>query len=111
MEASRAVDESPRGLGPRNADELHLDERHYRRQLRVTGPNRELEIVGVVFDGNIESLPGEFIYVDTRNRSISVDARGILEALDDVYDADRIVMELTTGSLFETEDEADRARR
>ncbi|GMR13148.1 MAG: S46 family peptidase [Gemmatimonadota bacterium] len=73
--------------------------------------NENLEIVGVVFDGNIESLPGEFIYVDTRNRSISVDARGILEALDDVYDADRIVMELTTGRLFETEDEADRARR
>lgn len=72
--------------------------------------NQDLEIVGVVFDGNIESLPGEFIYVDTRNRSISVDARGILEALDDVYDADRIVMELTTGRLFETEDEADRAR-
>ena len=73
--------------------------------------NKDLEIVGVVFDGNIESLPGEFIYVDTHNRSISVDARGILEALDDVYDADRIVMELTTGRLFETEDEADRARR
>ena len=73
--------------------------------------NAELEIVGVVFDGNIESLPGEFIYVDTRNRAISVDARGILEALDDVYDADRIVMELTTGRLFETEEAADRARR
>ncbi len=73
--------------------------------------SRDLEIVGVVFDGNIESLPGEFIYVDTRGRSISVDARAILEVLDDVYDADRIWLELTTGRLFETEDEADRARR
>ncbi len=73
--------------------------------------NTDLEVVGLVFDGNIESLPGDYIYLPDKNRSISVDARGILEALDEIYDADRIALELTTGQLFSTEQEADAARR
>ena len=72
--------------------------------------NRDLEIVGVVFDGNIESLPGDYIYMPDLNRAVAVDARGILEALDEIYDADRIVLELTTGQLVATEEEADAAR-
>ncbi|MGI9176111.1 MAG: S46 family peptidase [Rhodothermales bacterium] len=40
-------------------------------------------------------------------RAVSVDARGMLEALDEVYDADRIVLELTTGDLVPSEEEAD----
>ena len=72
--------------------------------------SKELEIVGLVFDGNIESLPGSFIYVTDLNRTVSVDARGILEALDAVYDMDRIVVELTEGSLQPTETEADALR-
>ncbi|HET9948082.1 MAG TPA: S46 family peptidase [Longimicrobiales bacterium] len=71
--------------------------------------DQELEVVGLVFDGNIESLPGDYIYLPESNRSVSVDVRGILEALDDVYDADRLVLELTSGRLVATEDEADRA--
>ncbi|MDE2782613.1 MAG: S46 family peptidase [Gemmatimonadota bacterium] len=58
--------------------------------------NRELEIVGVVFDGNIQSLPGDYIYIPDENRSVAVDARGILEALDEIYGAGRIVEELTS---------------
>ena len=72
--------------------------------------NTDLEVVGVVFDGNIESLPGDFIYVPDFNRSVTVDARAILEALDEIYDADRIVLELTTGRLVGTEAEADAVR-
>jgi peptidase S46-like protein len=56
--------------------------------------NRNLEVVGLIFDGNIESLPGEFIYTDERARSLSVDARGILAALRAPYGAARIVAEL-----------------
>ena len=59
--------------------------------------NRDLEIVGLVFDGNIQSLPGDYIYLPDLNRSVAVDARGILEALDDIYGAERIVEELTSG--------------
>jgi hypothetical protein len=67
----------------------------------------DLEVVGVVFDGNIESLPGEYIYLPEQNRSVTVDARAILEALDVVYDMDRLVHELTSGELIETEQAAD----
>ena len=66
---------------------------------------------GLVFDGNIESLPGEYIYLPEFNRSVTVDARAILEALDVVYDMDRLVLELTTGELIETEAAADAAGR
>ncbi|MDT8341275.1 MAG: S46 family peptidase, partial [Longimicrobiales bacterium] len=60
--------------------------------------NADLEVVGVVFDGNIESLPGDYIYLPERNRSVTVDARGILAALRHVYGMDAIVEELLQGS-------------
>jgi len=63
--------------------------------------NRAGEVVGVIFDGNIQSLPGYFIYDAGVNRAVSVDARGILEALRTVYGAERLVSEITraaTGS-------------
>ena len=69
--------------------------------------NANLEVVGLIFDGNIESLPNEYLYRDEAARSISVDARGILEVLDEIYDADRIVLELTEGESVATEAEAD----
>jgi hypothetical protein len=56
--------------------------------------NSELELVGVAFDGNIESLPGDYIYLPDRNRAISVDVRGMLEALEEIYGAARLVEEL-----------------
>lgn len=73
--------------------------------------DRDLRVVGLAFDGNVESLPGDFIFLpEEGNRCVAVDARGILAALDHVYDADRIVLELTTGRLVETEAEADALR-
>lgn len=57
--------------------------------------DRDLRIVGLVFDGNIESLPGDYIYLEERARAVAVDARGIVEALRSVYGADRLVQELT----------------
>ena len=59
--------------------------------------NSDLELVGVVFDGNIESLPGDYIYLPEANRAVTVDASGILEALEHIYRADRIVAELRAG--------------
>ena len=67
-------------------------------------------MVGVVFDGNIESLPGDYIYLPTLNRSVTVDVRAILEALDEIYDTDRLVLELTSGELATTEAQADGRR-
>ena len=61
--------------------------------------DQKLQVVGLIFDGNIESLPGDYIYLPEENRSVAVDVRAILEALEDIYEADRIVEELTTGAL------------
>jgi hypothetical protein len=70
----------------------------------------ELELVGLNFDRNIEGLSRDFVYLPERGRNIMVDVRAILAALDAVYDADRIVLELETGRLYETEAAADAAR-
>jgi hypothetical protein len=56
--------------------------------------NRNGELVGLIFDGNIQSLPGNFIYDDTQNRAISVDVRAMIEALRKVYGATALVNEL-----------------
>jgi len=60
--------------------------------------NEDLEIVGVVFDSNMEALPNEYLYRDEAARAVSVDVRGIVEALRDVYEADRLVEEITRHS-------------
>ena len=56
--------------------------------------NTKGEAVGLVFDGNIESLPGKFIYEPTFNRTVSVHAGGITAALEYIYKADRLLNEL-----------------
>lgn len=57
--------------------------------------DRKGELVGLIFDGNIESLPGNYFYDEAVNRGVSLDARAIIHALDKVYGAARLVSELT----------------
>ena len=49
--------------------------------------NRNAELVGLIFDGNIQSLVGNFIYDETQNRAVSVDSRAMIEALRKIYGA------------------------
>jgi hypothetical protein len=56
--------------------------------------NRAGELVGVIFDGNIDSLILDVAYDDTRARAVAVDAGGIVAALERVYGADALVAEL-----------------
>ena len=52
------------------------------------------DLVGLIFDGNIQSLPGNFIYDESQNRAISVDVRAMVEVLRKVYGATALVNEL-----------------
>lgn len=56
--------------------------------------NARNEVVGIVFDGNIYSLPNEFLYDDTRARAIHVAGQGILEALRKLYRTEALLEEL-----------------
>lgn len=56
--------------------------------------NKNAEIVGLVFDGNMESLPGRYFYDITKNRTVAVHPAYIIEALRNVYKAKRVAKEL-----------------
>lgn len=61
--------------------------------------NRAAEIVGVNFDRNMQALPRNFFFEDTVGRNVSVDVRGIQEALRHIYGANSLADELVGGSL------------
>ena len=54
------------------------------------------ELVGVIFDGNIDSLVLDVAYDDQRARAVAVDATGIVAALRRVYAADMLLAEILT---------------
>ena len=59
--------------------------------------DRQGQVVGIIFDGNIESLSWDFAYDDRQGRAISVDSRAILESLRQVYHAEPLADELLNG--------------
>lgn len=56
--------------------------------------NQNKEVVGLIFDGNMESLPGNYIFMPETNRTVSVHAGGIVAGLKYIYKSDRLVNEL-----------------
>ncbi len=56
--------------------------------------NRNGELVGIVFDGNLQQIPNDFLYSDEQARTVAVHAAGIVEALRKVYGADAVLREL-----------------
>lgn len=59
--------------------------------------NKNGEIVGLAFDGNIESLPNDFIYTTEANRTVSVSAVGMIEAIKNLYNAPELSDEIVNG--------------
>jgi hypothetical protein len=69
--------------------------------------NAKAEVVGIVFDGNIQSLAWNFVYDDKQARGVHVDSRGIQEALRTIYGANALVDELVgMKSMAEEENNA-----
>ena len=60
--------------------------------------NKANEFLGIIFDGNIQSLVLDCIFTDKQARAVSVDSAAILEALRNVYDAQPLVDELLGGN-------------
>ncbi len=56
--------------------------------------NQNGELVGLIFDGNIESLAGDFVYDGTKNRAVAVHSAGMMEALRKIYHADKLADEI-----------------
>ena len=56
--------------------------------------NRNGELVGLIFDGNIESLAGDFVYDGAQNRAVAVDSAAMIEALRKLYGAEKLADEL-----------------
>jgi len=56
--------------------------------------NKNAELVGLIFDGNIESLSGRFMFDEQKNRAVSVHSAYIIEAMRKLYDADKLADEV-----------------
>lgn len=56
------------------------------------------EVVGLIFDGNIQSLVWDFVYTDEQARAVSVSSQAIPEALRAIYDAEPLAQEIVSGS-------------
>jgi len=56
--------------------------------------NTKGEVIGILFDSNLQKLPNEFVYTENESRSVHVAGQGILEALRKVYRAEALVDEI-----------------
>ncbi|HWR35006.1 MAG TPA: S46 family peptidase [Clostridia bacterium] len=60
--------------------------------------NKAGEVVGIIFDGNIQSLPWNYVFDDRQGRAVHVDSRSIIESLRTIYNATELADELTGGT-------------
>ncbi|HEY0790930.1 MAG TPA: S46 family peptidase [Chthoniobacterales bacterium] len=103
--AAQHRDQPPFDLAPRWAERRgHLDLKtpfDFVCTADITGGNsgspvvsRAGELVGLIFDGNLQSLVTDYAYTERQARAVAVDVRAVLEALPQVYDAGPLAEEL-----------------
>jgi hypothetical protein len=63
--------------------------------------NQRAEVVGLAFDGNIESIPANFLFTTEKNRMVGLTAEGMIEAIEKVYRFKRLSRELKAGTIPE----------
>src|SRR5205823_4463269 len=95
IQLARLVDPAAREV--RAAYEHGVDSVEKRNQGKIAKARFKLEVVGLIFDGNIQSLGGEYWFDPSVNRSVSVSSPALMEALDHIYGASRIVGEIRGG--------------
>jgi hypothetical protein len=61
--------------------------------------NKNKEVVGLAFDGNMDSIVGNFIYLPLNNRCVAVDSRALVNAIEKIYGAKRLSNELKNGKI------------
>lgn len=61
--------------------------------------NLNAEVIGLAFDGNIESLPNNFIYTTEANRTVSVATLGMYNAIKNIYKVENLAKELINGKI------------
>jgi len=61
--------------------------------------NTNAEVVGLAFDGNMESHSGRYIYTTEANRTISVSAEGMVEVIRDLYKAEKLSSEILNSKI------------
>ncbi|KUG25922.1 hypothetical protein ASZ90_004241 [hydrocarbon metagenome] len=61
--------------------------------------NKNGEVIGLVFDGNMESLAGNYLFIPENNRAVAVDSKGLIESLKHVYKTDSLIKELLNGKI------------
>ena len=57
--------------------------------------NRQGEVIGLIFDVNIEALVGDFVYDETTNRAVAVSTNAMTEALRKLYGAEKLLHEIS----------------
>jgi hypothetical protein len=61
--------------------------------------NRDAELVGIIFDGNLQSLVWDFVYNDVQGRAVAVHSSAIIEALQKIYGAKALADEIVNGRI------------
>ncbi|MBN1253174.1 MAG: S46 family peptidase [Bacteroidales bacterium] len=61
--------------------------------------NKNAEIIGLIHDGNLESIAGGFIFLEENNRAVATDSWGLMEALKLIYKTDRLVDEILKSKI------------